>query len=845
MASPPIQHLLKIWSSEPTIRDNVVVWREEAEAEAKYENFPDELFFPLRNFLVQQKGITQLYLHQADAWREARSGKNIVVVSGTASGKTLCYNLPVLDHVFRHPESRALYLFPTKALTQDQYQGLYQITSWTGLPGDMPKIPVAVYDGDTPTNHRSGIRSNARLLLSNPDMLHTGILPHHTRWAEFFRNLDYVIIDEIHTYRGVFGSHVANVIRRLKRIAAFYGAYPQFFLTSATIGNPGTLAERLIELPVTVIDKDASPHGKRYFIFYNPPIIDPDLGIRAGSLHESIRLTSDLMDMDIQSLLFARARRTVEMMLLYLQQSHNGETSRLRAYRSGYLPKERREIEQSLRQGAARVVVATNALELGIDIGGMDAVILIGYPGTIASTRQQSGRAGRRHGESLSVLVASSNPVDQYLMQHPDFLFDRSPEQALINPDNLLILLQHLRCAAFELPFHKAAHFGNLSQDILYPILDLLDQSGEIYQSEGKYFWMSDKYPSEAVSLRSSSSRQVLLQVPGPKNNQTIGQVDYESAMWMVHPNAIYLQLGQMYEVHNLNLENNTAQLTPVEVDYFTEPKKIVDIEKISILKKSETQACVKYYGEVMVTTQVVGYRRIRWYSNEVLGEGELDLPATQLRTTGYWISLEPWTLNLLREKGQWTGDPNNYGSSWNSIRKVVLQRDRYTCQSCGAIESRQPFHVHHKIPFRLFTSPEQANQMSNLVTLCPACHKKAEVSILIRSGLAGLSYVLQNLSTLFVMCDISDLGAHYDPLSPLANKQPTVVLYDMIPAGIGLSEALYDMHDDLLHRALEFVSNCGCHNGCPSCVGPAGINGIGGKGETQSLLSVLCGTPI
>ncbi len=305
-------------------------------------------------------------------------------------------------------------------------------------------------------------------------MLHTGILPYHTRWADFFRNLNYVIVDEIHIYRGVFGSHIANLIRRFKRVAAFYGSSPQFFLTSATIGNPGELAQRLIELPVTVIDQDGSPHGKRHFLFYNPPIVDPELGIRASSIHEGIRLTGDLLDMNIQTLLFARTRRTVEMMLMYLQQSHSEESKNLHAYRSGYLPRERREIERGLRQGTARVVVATNALELGIDIGSMDAVILVGYPGTIASTRQQSGRSGRKHGESLSVLLASANPLDQYLMQHPEFIFDRSPEQALINPDNLLILLQHIRCAVFELPFHASDRFGSLTPDLLHAVLDLL-----------------------------------------------------------------------------------------------------------------------------------------------------------------------------------------------------------------------------------------------------------------------------------------------------------------------------------------------------------------------------------
>lgn len=840
----PTGHILDIWSRESTVSQNVVDWHMEEARPASFVDFPPELHPSLRAYL-QQKGISRLYRHQGEAWQAAASGENVVVVTSTASGKTLCYNMPVLDRVLREPNARALYLFPTKALTQDQYKSLQDIAGWSGLPAGS-NIPVAVYDGDTPTEHRPGIRSKARLVLSNPDMLHTGILPHHTRWADFFRSLRYVIIDEIHVYRGVFGSHIANLIRRLKRVAAFYGAYPQFILTSATIANPGMLAERLVELPVSVIDQDGSPHGRRYFLLYNPPIVNEELGLRASAMSESIRLTGDLLDMDIQTLVFCRARSTVERLLMYLQQSRGDATGTLRSYRSGYLPTERREIEHSLRHGIARAVVATNALELGIDIGSMDAVVLVGYPGTIASTRQQAGRAGRKQGNSLAVMVASSNPLDQFLMQHPEFLFDRAPEQALINPDNLLILLQHLRCAAFELPFRKGEPFGRLAPDMLASILDLLSQSGEMHVSNEKYFWMSDRYPAEAVSLRSSSPNQVVLHV-GDDNGgaRAIGEVDYESALWMVHPQAIYLHGGLMYEVQELNLENNTARLKPTAADFFTEPKKQLDIEKISHIRQSEIPGGSRNYGEVLVTTQVTGYRRVRWFTNEILGEGDLTLPSTQLHTTGYWVTLDTKTVNMLRDSGMWNSDPNYYGPDWQRIRKMVLQRDRYTCQACGAGERDRPHHVHHKIPFRSFTSREQANALNNLITLCPACHQRAETSVLIRSGLAGLSYVLSNLSPLFLMCDISDLGAQSDPLSPLGEKQPTVVLYDMVPGGIGLSESIYDLHSELIQRALELVKQCGCHNGCPSCVGPAGINGVGGKEETIALLTVLSGNKL
>lgn len=843
VSSNPSNQLLKIWSHEPTVSSNVVEWHVDPERPAQYAGFPRDLHPILQQYLVRD-GINQLYVHQVDAWEASRNGDHVVVVTGTASGKTLCYNLPILNQVLNSPDDRALYLFPTKALTQDQYHGLENIS--LALSGADKSIRPAIYDGDTPSDHRPAIRTNARLVLSNPDMLHTGILPHHTRWAEFFRNLRFVVIDEIHVYRGVFGSHIANLIRRLMRVAAFYGAHPQFFMTSATIANPGQLAERLIEQPVTVIDHDGSPRGKRHFLLYNPPIINQDLGLRASSMTESIRLTGDLLDMNVQTLLFCRARRTVEMMLKYLQQARADTSDSLRSYRSGYLPTERRDIEHSLRQGTARAVVATNALELGIDIGGMDAVVLVGYPGSIASTRQQAGRAGRKLGSSLAVLVASSFPLDQFLMQHPEFIFDRSPEQALINPDNLLILLQHLRCAAFELPFKKGDLFGRLDPVLLQSILELLSQSGDLHASGDKFFWMADSYPANNVSLRSSSPNSVVLQIMHANGNpQIIGQVDYESALWMVHPQAIYLHSGNMYEVQNLDLENNTAQIKPVEVDYYTEPRKKIEIEKLSLIRQSEVTGGSRNYGELMVTTQVTGYRRIRWYSNENLGEADLDLPATQLRTTGYWLTLSPETVDHLREAGLWNSDPNDYGPNWQQIRKLVLQRDHYTCQSCGAVERDQPLHVHHKIPLRSFASNEQGNQLSNLVTLCPACHRRAELSVSIRNGLSGLTYVLQNLAPLFLMCDVSDLGASYDPLSPLAEKQPAVVIYDLVPGGIGLSESLYDIHDDLVNRAYELVTRCGCKNGCPSCVGPAGINGIGGKEETIALLSALCGIPV
>ena len=505
---------IRLWRTDPNTAPNFSIWRTPPPRPEQPHPFPDDLPAALRDAL-SQRGIHSLYGHQYEAWSHIRTGKNIVLATGTASGKTLAYNLPIITWLLTNTDARALYLFPTKALAQDQLSGLHQ------LRASIQNLQSAIYDGDTPQSQRALIRKNARIILSNPDMLHTGILPHHTNWADFFRNLRFIVIDEMHTYRGVFGSHVANVIRKLKRVAKFYGAAPQFILTSATIGNPKELAERLIELPVELIDHDGSSRGERHFLLYNPPVIDEALGLRKSSMMESVRLTQDLLANDIQSVVFARSRRSVEMMLTYLQTPpdlHPSGTSRspspnsakhsqreqnlgrawegqIRGYRSGYLPSQRRGIEKGLRDGTVKAVVATNALELGIDIGGLGAAVLVGYPGSIASVYQQSGRAGRGEAPALSVLVASANPLDQFLAHHPDYFFGQSPEQGLINPNHLLILLNHLRCAMFELPFQKGEDFGLLKAENVKEFLDVLTSNNEVHLSQEKYFWMSDFIP--------------------------------------------------------------------------------------------------------------------------------------------------------------------------------------------------------------------------------------------------------------------------------------------------------------------------------------------------------------
>ena len=863
-----LDSLIRLWRTDPDTAPNFSIWQTTPPRPAQTHPFPDDLPAALREAL-SQRGIDSLFSHQHEAWDHIRAGKNIVLATGTASGKTLAYNLPILASLLINTDARALYLFPTKALAQDQLSNLHQFQS------SIQNIQPAIYDGDTPQSQRSLIRKNARIILSNPDMLHTGILPHHTNWSDFFRDLRFVVIDEMHTYRGVFGSHVANVIRRLKRVAKFYGASPQFILTSATIGNPKELAERLIESSVALIDHDGSSRGERHFLLYNPPVIDESLGLRKSSMMESVRLTHDLLTHDIQSVVFARSRRSVEMMLTYLQTPPDlrspspnlknlgraGEG--LRGYRSGYLPSQRREIEKGLRDGTVKIVVATNALELGIDIGGLGAAVLVGYPGSIASVYQQSGRAGRGNAPALSVLVSSASPLDQFLAHHPDYFFGQSPEQGLINPDHLLILLNHLRCAMFELPFQNEESFGSLDADRVKEFLDVLTSNNEAHLSQEKYFWMSDSYPAANVSLRTASPENVLLQTTETSDSapQIIGEVDLASAYWMVHPHAIYIHEGQQYFVHELNLERSIATLTAVTLDYYTEPQSETEIqilstsEESSLLPPSSTpfgldappiftedggrRRGVKGWGEIQVTTQVTGFKKLRWMTRENLGEEPLNMPPTELQTTGYWLSLSESTVEALRGNGAWTNDPNDYGPDWNRIRLAVRTRDGFRCQVCGAPESGREHDVHHKIPFKAFTSAAEANRLDNLITLCSSCHRQAEQNVRIRSGLAGLSYALSQLAPLFLMCDPSDLGVHTDAAGTIRGA-PSIFLYDQVPAGIGFSQKLFEIHDKLIARTLELVSECECKDGCPSCVGPGGENGYGGKQETIAILKEL-----
>jgi DEAD/DEAH box helicase domain-containing protein len=845
-----VDSLLSRWRSQPEVAANIVEWRSLPIRPARYAPFPAEVH-PALVAALHSQGIQRLYLHQASAWEAAQANQNLVVVTGTASGKTLCYNLPVVDRLLNRPQARALYIFPTKALAQDQAENLQRLLGNVPETGNRKEdsLVVSTYDGDTPASARPSIRSRARLLITNPDMLHTGILPHHTAWSEFFANLEFIIIDEVHTYRGVFGSHIANLLRRLKRVARRYGATPRYILTSATIANPEQLAEWLVEEPVMVVDEDGSARGAVQFLIYNPPVIDRELGLRRSMLQESVRLAEDLLAYNVQTILFGRARRTVEIILTYLRERAAGLSishqsldpeQAIRGYRSGYLPRLRREIERGLRDGSVRAVVATNALELGIDIGGMGAAVLAGYPGTIAGTWQQAGRAGRGSDTSLAILVTSPSPLDQFLAKHPNYFFDRTPEQALVNPDNPLILLSHLRCAAFELPFNEGERFGKLEPALLLEFLEFLREAGDLHHSGERYYWMADRYPAQDLSLRSASAATVLLQAEADEAPITIGTVDRHSALWMVHPGAVYLHEALTYQVQALDLEQNLAHLKPVDLDYYTEARSESRVNLVNLTAEQPAQGGKKSYGEVSVTTQVIGYRKIRWNSHENLGIENLDLPPTDLQTTAYWLALSEETVRDLAERGLWMNSPNDYGPNWAAVRDQRRAMDGYRCQVCGTPEGRRGHDVHHKIPFRSFTSAVVANQLSNLVTLCPACHHRIETAVRMRSGLAGLAFVLSQLAPLFLMCDSGDLGVHSDPESPLAENRPAVVIYDQVPAGIGFSQRLFEVHEQLVEQAYELVATCECSDGCPSCVGPGGENGAGGKAESLALIEAL-----
>ncbi len=638
VATLNLDQLLGTLKADPEFMQNVSHWREIPARPARYAPFPQEIDGRIPNVLIQ-RGIHQLYIHQRQAYDLVAAGKNPCIVTPTASGKTLCYNLPVLQSILKNPDSRALYLFPTKALSADQVAELYELILAIG-----EDIKTYTYDGDTPGAARKAIRSAGHVVVTNPDMLHSGILPHHTQWVKLFENLRYVVIDEIHAYRGIFGSNLANVIRRLKRICAFYGSHPQFICCSATIANPGELAAQLVGEDVVLVDENGASSGARHVVFYNPPVVNKQLGIRKSALQETWRTAARFVHNDIPVIVFGKSRLTVEVLTRHLKdivRDPRGEAGKVRGYRGGYLPSQRREIERGLRSGDIRAVVSTNALELGIDIGQLDACVLCGYPGTVASTWQQAGRAGRRQGTALTLMIASSAALDQYIVQHPEYFFEQSPEYARIAPDNLYILLSHFKCASYELPFEQGERYGGLESTP--ELLDFLTEQHILHQVGDRWHWMAEEFPAAEISLRSIGEENFLIiDISRAEKHRVIGEMDRYTVPMLLHEHAIYLHEGQQYQVEKLDFTEKKAYVRAVEVDYYTDADLNISLRVLDVLKDEPAQhGMARAFGEVLVTWLVTMFKKFKLDTQETLGFGPVDLPELEMQTQACWWAIE------------------------------------------------------------------------------------------------------------------------------------------------------------------------------------------------------------
>jgi DEAD/DEAH box helicase domain-containing protein len=757
--------------------------------QAQFAPFPEAVDTRLRQVL-QERGIEQLYTHQAAAVELALAGRNVVITTPTASGKTLCYNAPVLSGVLADPAARALYLFPTKALAQDQLAELHGICEQLSRRVEA-EIGVFTYDGDTPQDARRAIRGRAHVVLSNPDMVHSGILPHHPRWAKLFENLRFVVIDELHAYRGVFGSHLTNVLRRLRRICRHYGSNPTFICSSATIANPRHLAEALVEQPFELVSESGAPQGEKFFLFVNPPVVNQQLGIRRSYLAEARRVAGEFLRRKLQLILFTQSRLTTEILTTYLKDDFDGPPGtrdQIRGYRGGYLPQRRREIEKGLREGTVRAVVSTNALELGIDIGALDICVMAGYPGSIAATWQRAGRAGRRSGRSAAVLVASSAPLDQFVVRNPAYFFEATPEHALVNPDNLHILVDHVKCAAFELPFTASEQYGR--HDV-QEVLGVLEESGLVHRIEAApnddayWQWTNESYPADAVSLRSISSDNFIV-VDITEGADVIGETSFTSGLPTLHEKAIYLVEGTLYQVEKLDFEGRKAYVRRVDCDYYTDA---ITYTKVTVLETFGTKPglvlgagadnqtrFLHTHGEVHVSSRVVGFKKIKFYTNENIGSGELDLPEQQMHTTAYWLTV--------------------------------------------------PEDVMAALPY---ASDDR------------------------RDGVIGLSFAMRQVAQLLLMCDRQDIGISIGSGEQGDNTDldragypaklsdhPRIFVYDNYPGGIGFSEPLFHMQGDLLARTRDLIAGCECASGCPTCVGPVGDTGPLAKMVALRILNLI-----
>jgi DEAD/DEAH box helicase domain-containing protein len=713
---------------------------------------------------LQSRGIKSLYSHQAQAWEAARAGRHLVVATPTASGKSLCYTLPVVAAAIES-KAKALYLFPTKALAQDQVSELLELNAAGSLG-----LRAATFDGDTPGDARQAIRLNGDIVVSNPDMLHQAILPHHTKWAQFFENLRYVVIDEVHTYRGVFGSHVANVIRRLKRICAFYGVNPQFILCSATIGNAADHARALIEDEVEAITDSGAPSGDKHILLWNPPVVNPDLGIRASSRSQSNRIARLAIKSGLKTLVFCQSRLMVEVLTKYLKEVFDHDQRkprRIRAYRGGYLPTERREVEREMRSGKIDGIVSTSALELGVDIGSLDVVVLNGYPGSIAQTWQRFGRAGRRQQPSIGVLVASSLPLDQYVVRHPEFFASATPEQARIEADQPLILMDHIRCAAFELPFVGSDTFGPVDPT---PWLEVLEDSEVLHRENERWEWIADSYPAQAVSLRSVADGNFVV-VDRTDGRQTIiAEVDYSAAALTLYEGAIHMVQSEPFQVERLDWEGRKAYVQQTQVDYYTDA---IDYTKLKVLDVADGERSGQgraHHGEVHVLRRVSGYKKIRFHTHENIGYGPVNLPDQELHTTAVWWQLPQMVLESAFDNRQQALD--GFLSAAYALHLValvsVMAEGRDLQKAVGSGDGAW------------FATADQAGRGQ------------------VRAGETGQA--------------LADLGQGFSP---------TLFLYDNYPGGVGLSLPLFERRQELLEGARSLIQACPCHGGCPVCVGP------------------------
>jgi len=835
MGDLALARLLQRWREDPSFRRHVAAWARAPARQAREVPIPADLH-PRCQDALRRQGIQVLFTHQAEAYRAARQGAHVALFTGTASGKTLAFLLPIFQALCEDPRTTALFLYPTKALAHDQRAVLRAWLSALELP-----VAALPYDGDTPAEARRFVRERGRLILTNPDMLHLGILPQHPRWADFLRHLRFVVIDEAHVYRGVFGSHVANVLRRLRRLARAYGAAPQFLLASATVANGPELAERLVEAPVHIVEDDGSPSGERHFILYRPPLLDAATGLRQSAMTTAAELILTLLGHGIPTIAFARSRMAVERLLRIVRgawSERGGDPGEVRGYRGGYLPEERREIEGGLREGRIRAVIATNALELGIDIGTLQACVMVGYPGSIASVRQQAGRAGRRTPLSVALLVLTATPLDEYLAAHPEFLFRRSPEAVRFDPDNLLILTDHLRCAAFEWPLGSDELFAR-TLDTAWIVERMMAEGEPLYRNptDGRVYFRADRYPAQEINLRTTTGERVHIRLAGP-SGRVIGEVDRPSAPILVHPGAVYLHEGVAYRVLAVDWERGEALAEPFEGDEFTEP--IVEARWALDQEHARWEApwAVGAWGEVTITRRVVGYRRRRWPGGELIGWEEVETPEEALPTTAWWLALRPALVEALRAEGVWIG-PLDYGLEWEAIRRAIRSRDGYRCRVCGAPELPGQAHdVHHLRPLRTFRDRAEAHAPENLITVCRRCHRRLEEMQGTRSALSGLGDLLHHLAPVFLMSDPADLSLLVDPEGRLTGG-PTLLLYENVPGGVGFAEHLYTVQPFLLQAAGEVLQRCPCERGCPACVGPPGEM-IDLKGETRRLLERL-----